>query len=525
MPDAIVLGAGAAGLATGLLLARQGWRVDIVERDLDDRPANLADVAGWRRPGATQTWHSHAFLARGRSLLAEHAPEVLDAVRAAGAMETRLDEHAPPTLSGPPPADGELVVIGCRRAVLDWALRVVVEREPGVTIHSGARVTGLLTGPAPTGLSGDPLLVHGVRLANGSSRAADLVIDAAGRLSPVRRWLAAAGAELPPQAEVDCGIAYYSRFYRRRGPAPDVPLNRGHTAGASFDRYSCLMFPADGDIFSMTFGVLPEDTAIRVLRHGDAFDAAARSIAMFDPWLDPEQVEPVSPVTAMSHLTNRLRPLVSDGRPAVLGLLQVGDAAVITNPAHTRGVTLAVLGAVRLAEAVGAVRDPAGWAHALDESLRAEFAPWFEDSCAQDAARLLRWRPAAAGTPRAPGTLPAQGAPPTGFTPWPAAPVAGVAAEVGAGAGAPGAPADGVTNGEAYLAARRDPWVWDRFTRLQNALLPPSAVLTEPEFVARVRAVLAAGWRPAPIPGPSHGDLVGLASAALADRPLPPERR
>ncbi|WP_018500586.1 FAD-dependent oxidoreductase [Parafrankia discariae] len=524
MPDAIIIGAGAAGLTAGLLLARRGWRVDVLERDVDDRPGDLAGVDGWRRPGATQTWHSHAFLARCRSLLAEHAPDVLDALRAAGALEVRLTEHAPPTLTGPAPADDELVVLGCRRAVLDWVLREVVAAQPGVTVRSGTRVVGLRTETAPGGAGGGigagagagagggaafsrgPVLVRGVRLADGSSRDADLVVDAAGRLSPVRRWLVDAGADLPMPAEADCGIAYYSRFYRRTGPTPDIALNRGHTTGASFDRYSCLMFPADGDSFSLTFGVLPEDADIRVLRHGAAFDAAVRSIELFVPWLDPADVRPVSPVTAMSHLTNRLRPLVADGRPGVLGLLAIGDAAVITNPAHTRGVSLGVLGAVRLAEVASTLRDPAERALALDESTRAELAPWFEDSCAQDAARLLRWRPEQPVVPRARGAEPAEGAPPTGYTPWPAAPA------TGAGAAWPA----GVTNGEAYLAARRDPGIWHRFTRLQNLLATPSDVLGEPGFAARVREVLATGWRPAGVPGPGHDDLVGLAADALA---------
>ena len=56
-------------------------------------------------------------------------------------------------------------------------------------------------------------------------------------------------------------------------------LNRGLTAGGSFDRYSCLVFPADNGTFSVTFGVLPEDTELRLLRE----DAATVVFADINP--------------------------------------------------------------------------------------------------------------------------------------------------------------------------------------------------------------------------------------------------
>ena len=43
---------------------------------------------------------------------------------------------------------------------------------------------------------------------------ADLVIDAAGRRSPVPGWLAAGGYAPPRQVEVDPHVTYSSRLYR-----------------------------------------------------------------------------------------------------------------------------------------------------------------------------------------------------------------------------------------------------------------------------------------------------------------------
>ena len=202
--------------------------------------------------------------------------------------------------------------------------------------------------------------VEGVRFADGSRLGADLVVDAAGRLSRFGAWLSEAGAARPTETAAPCGIAYYSRFYRRAEATAPLPtaLNRGHTVGASYDRYSCLVFPADNDTFSVTFGVLPEDAALRVLRHGPGFDAAVRAVPTVAPWLDEPGVVPLGEVAAMSGLNNRVRLWTDEaGRAVARGVLPVGDAALITNPAHTRGTTLALLSAIRLAAVVAATRD------------------------------------------------------------------------------------------------------------------------------------------------------------------------
>jgi len=427
------------------------------------------------RRATPQAGHSHAFLARCRSLLAAEAPDVLHGLRAAGCREVALAEQRPATVPRhtAPPGDAELVVLAARRTTFEAVLRQRVQRRPEIRLVAGRRAAGLLvdhTSPVPG--------VRGVALDGGGTIATRLVVDATGRRTPMPGWLGEQGV---PAADTssECGITYLSRFYRRAPDAPELPLNRGFAAGGSFDRYSCLVFPGDAGTFSVTFGVLPEDRELlRGLRDGAAFNDAVRAIPDLAPWVDTDQADAISEVRTMAGLLNRIRRVAHEGRPAVLGWTAVGDAAATTNPAHSRGCTLGAIHAVAVADAVAEHRDPADLAEACAAVVEQEQAPWVADSVEQDAQRLVRWRPEGPAA-----------------SPVPAAP-------------------DRLTNGEAWMAAQHDAYVWRRFTRLQQLFDKPGEVLADPRVVARVRAVQAADPARPPMEGPSHDDLVDLLSAA-----------
>ena len=82
----VVLGAGMAGLWSALALASEGRDVVLIERDPPPPDGGAEAVfEHWRRRGASQLRHSHAFLARLHELIAREHPALLQALKRAGA--------------------------------------------------------------------------------------------------------------------------------------------------------------------------------------------------------------------------------------------------------------------------------------------------------------------------------------------------------------------------------------------------------------------------------------------------------
>ncbi len=476
--DVVVVGGSIAGLAMALFAARRGLRVVVVDADEAAGPVKVDERAGrtprWTTPQAA---HSHAFLSRAYVILRQECPDLLAALCNHGVRTMSL----PAQQTGPVPADDSLVVLLSRRTTFEAVMREAVLAHPDIDYHWGRGVQHLLL-QARTPPGAVPH-VAGVGLDDGTHVRATVTVDATGRRGDVHGWLTEAGVDVAEEDE-DCGIAYHSRFYRLHLGSTWAALNRGYTAGASFDRYSCLVFPGDNETFSVTFGVLPEDTALSGLRKDAGFEAATAQIELVRDWVDPHRSAPISAVHSMTRMRNRIRRLSRDGRPTVTGIVPLADAAAISNPAHSRGCSLALWHAQRMADAITAHTtaqtgvDHVALATTRDEVLEATLAPWVEDSRLQDAARLSRWRPDTDVTPPEP---------------------------------VPGT----VTNGEAYVAAQHDPVVWHAFTRLQQLLATPDEVLTDPDVVGRVRSVQARGLGLPRLAGPSHEDLADLLVQAV----------
>ena len=377
-----VVGGGVSGLGSALALARQGHDVVVFERDDTPMPESADEAFEWDRRGAPQVRHSHAFLARLRNMLRDDYPDVYAAVLAAGATEMRFGDDLPPTMTDfvRQPSDDELVMLACRRTTFEWVLRRFVLAESRVTVHTGVAVEGLVAADQP----GRPKVV-GVRLSDGSTVSADLVVAAGGRRSVVPEWLLELGApEVPEQVE-DTGIVYYSRFYRlREGQA--YPPRTGPIGGdLGYLKYG--VFVGDNGTFSVTLATPTDDEQLRkLLADPQVFDATASHLVATAPWLDGRAEPLTDTVHVMAGLLNRWRDYVVDGEPVATGIIPVGDAVLCTNPLYGRGCSTAFWGAHLMARAVATFGDDGREvALAYDASLRSEIHPWYRAGVEQDA--------------------------------------------------------------------------------------------------------------------------------------------
>jgi 2-polyprenyl-6-methoxyphenol hydroxylase-like FAD-dependent oxidoreductase len=455
MSKIVIIGGSIAGLAGALALGDLGYDVEVLERDSSPPPETVeAAHRNWSRPTVPQSTHSHAFGSLGVNLLRDRTPDIYSALVAAGAEEIQLAERRPPTLREAPsePEDTELNMLGCRRSTFELVFRQEVLRRPRVRVRHGVTVRDLEFS------DGGRRRVVGVRTDDGNVISADLVVDAAGRRSPVAHWLASAGFPVAEDQVESCEISYYTRFYRLLAPAPPGPINRGFGAGGLWNHYTAVMFLGDNRTFSMSIGVLPQDSAMKALRNDSSFTAAIRATPLLAPWIAPGNAEPISKVYAMGGLDNSLRGAATTRQPPVPGLLFLGDSACTTNPAYGRGVSLALAHAYALAEVLDA-NPSVGEEQSLEAARTTErlFTPWFHESVQNDKGRAMLWRATVAGQ-----TLP----PP---------------------------PPHVLTFGQVAEAGATDPVIWRRLSRVMMTLSTPDTVYADEEIRTRVKAALAKG--------------------------------
>jgi 2-polyprenyl-6-methoxyphenol hydroxylase-like FAD-dependent oxidoreductase len=470
--DIAVVGGGAAGLFAALLLARAGHQALVLERDsLQPAPDVESAAAAAFRPSAPQIVQPHIVMARCRQLLIERLPDVYAELLAAGVAEAPLRTQMPDSLSDTAawPGDEWLTPMMTRRSTVDWVLQRAAAAEPRVTVRLGVKVTGLLTA---SGRPGDqPPHVTGVRTDCGDL-AADLVVDATGRRSPIDDWLTQAGARTTAAWRAECGIAYYSRHYRVR-PDADLPAPLVTRIVMALDEFMAGKWGGDNRAVQLVVAPLAADHRFRTARDPQVFTAVLRTIPTYAAWL--EVMDPITDVFPMAGLHNTLRRLIVDGTPVATGLHAIGDSVCTTNPTLGRGLALALTGAADLADTLDEhAADPAEQALALDRLVGAHVVPFYRDQAAIDAGRLAMMRHTIFGAPP----------PPRAETPG------------------------RVTYSQLRVAANYDPVAFRAFWKINGMVCLPDEVYTDPDVVTSTLDTLERHDAPPPVAQPTREQLL-----------------
>ncbi|HET8950554.1 MAG TPA: FAD-dependent monooxygenase [Solirubrobacteraceae bacterium] len=471
MAKVILLGGGFCGLASGLMLARDGHQVTVLERDASPLPESPERAwEAWERQGVAQFRQAHYMQPRGRHVLEAELPDVLEGLREADATVLEWGRMLPPTIAdrSPRPGDERLATVTARRSTLEHAMASAAARQDGLTVRRGAGAERLETRERDGAVH-----VVGVRTDDGDVLSADLVVDATGRRSRMPALLREAGGPEVAEEGEDSGFVYYTRFFRSADgstPAPRGPLN------SPFESHSILTLPADAGTWSVTLYGAAADPPLKRFRHEPVWTAVMRACPLHAHWLDGE---PMTGILPMGGVMDRRRRLPADG--TLTGVALLADAWACTNPSVGRGMTFglmhgALLRNVLRSHAAGSAEFAAAW----DEVTEREMGPWYEATVTGDRARIAQLRAARDGGPYV----------------VPADPASRVRAAL---FGAMAVDADAFRAGIEIL----------------GCLALPSEVLARPGLAERVTAAAAARGD-ARLPGPGRAELLELVSSAGA---------
>jgi 2-polyprenyl-6-methoxyphenol hydroxylase-like FAD-dependent oxidoreductase len=387
----LIVGAGPVGLATAMLLAATGREVLVLEKDATAPPATADSAWEWERRGVSQFRQAHYLQPRCRHLLEAELPAVLARLKDLGGMRFNVvDARLRSGGHGSRHQDDDRFdTLTARRPVLEAAFAQAAEDTIGVKIYRGISVQGPVMGPSST--NGIPHVV-GLKTNKAKPIKAEFVVDARGRRSTLPEWVVALGGRPAYEAAADVGFAYYTRHYRSRGNG--LPALRGPLA-QYMATLGVLTLPADNNTWALGLIPVAGDKPFKALRHNPVFERVFRAFPNVAHWLDGE---PLTDVMPMAGVLDRYRRIVVDGQPVTTGLVPVGDAWACTNPSAGRGITLGMMHAIALRDAVLAGDGrPTQTALEFDRLSEERVTPWYFDQLNRDHERAGRHRVEIAG--------------------------------------------------------------------------------------------------------------------------------
>jgi 2-polyprenyl-6-methoxyphenol hydroxylase-like FAD-dependent oxidoreductase len=367
--QAVVIGAGMAGLAAAGALAEHFDQVVVLERDsLPSEPMH--------RAGTPQARHVHALLLSGQRALSELFPGFEEDLARAGAVPLRVGfdvRMERPGYDPFPKRDLGSSNFAVSRPAIEHTVRRRVESRANISLRQRCRVLEMLALP-----NGEA--VTGVRYENDTGDetiAADLVVDASGRGAPTLAMLQSTGRPVPDETTIGIDLGYASCIFAIPDDASTDWKGVMTFGRAPDDSRGGLVLPLEGNRWMATIGG----------RHGDAppgdaegFLNYARGLRTTTIYNAISHAKPVSNVARYGFRESVRRHFERlDSFPR--GLLPMGDAICRFNPVYGQGMSVAAQEACllkKLLERLAGESDPmAGLAPAFfDEVQPLIETPW-----------------------------------------------------------------------------------------------------------------------------------------------------
>jgi 2-polyprenyl-6-methoxyphenol hydroxylase-like FAD-dependent oxidoreductase len=338
---AVVLGAGMAGLLAARVLASHFDQVTVVDRDrLPEHPRF--------RPGVPQSRHLHVLLGRGLECLEQLFPGFEADLVAAGAPVVEGSESLWLNAAGwSRRYQSPIRLLGASRELVEWQARTRVMALDKVQVLEGCEAVGLLTDPSRDAVTGVRLRSRdgrAVATSPATEVAADLVVDASGRLSRAPQWLAALGYPAPGETSINPLLGYASRQYAiPAGFEADwrmLVINAKPPGNAR----SGALVPIEGGRWMVALIGAGRDYPPTNDAGFLEFARGLRSPLLYETI---KEAEPASPIYGFRNTDNRRRHFERLRRWPDQFLV-IGDASCTFNPIYAQGMTVTAMTAVAL---------------------------------------------------------------------------------------------------------------------------------------------------------------------------------